>query len=121
VCVCVHAGGSADCGAPSGAAVKASLGCAWSAARALPHHAGQVCTWATGEPLLLLSTFCFTHWPWSLTMLVKTSEPSSQSLLCDAAAGCMFDSVSCDCAISCDILLAPLLPLSAHLLTEVLF
>jgi hypothetical protein len=53
LCVCVHAGGSADCGAPGGAAVKSSLGRAWSAARALPCHAGQVCTWATGEPLLL--------------------------------------------------------------------
>jgi hypothetical protein len=53
LCVCVHAGGSANCGAPGGAAVKSSLGRAWSAARALPRHAGQVCTWATGEPLLL--------------------------------------------------------------------
>jgi hypothetical protein len=53
LCVCVHAGGSADCGAPGGAAVKSSLNRAWSAARALPRHAGQVCTWATGEPLLL--------------------------------------------------------------------
>jgi hypothetical protein len=37
--------------------VKSSLGCAWSAARALPRHAGQVCTWAPGEcvpPLLPL-------------------------------------------------------------------
>jgi hypothetical protein len=71
--------------------------------------------------LLLLTTFCFSHWPWSLTMLVRTSEPSSQSLLCDAAAGCMFDSVSCNCAKSCDTLPAPLLPLSAYLLTGVLF
>jgi hypothetical protein len=84
--VCVHAGGSADCGAPGGAAVKTSLGRAWSAARALPRHAGQVCTWASGELLLLLSTFCFSYWPWSLTILVKISEPSSQIPLCDAAA-----------------------------------
>jgi hypothetical protein len=53
--------------------------------------------------------------------LVKNSEPSSQILLCDAAAGCTLVSVSCDCAISCDNLSAALLPLSAHLLTEVLF
>jgi hypothetical protein len=54
-------------------------------------------------------------------MLVKTSEPSSQSLLYDAVTRCMFDSVSCDCAEFCDTLLAPLLPLSAYLLAEVLF
>jgi hypothetical protein len=119
--VCEHAGGSAECGAPSGAAVKTSLSRAWSAARALPRHACQVCTWASGELLLLLFTFCSSYWPWSLTILVKTSEPSSQILLCVAAAGCMLVSVSYDCAISCDNLLAPLLPLSAHLLTEVLF
>jgi hypothetical protein len=52
--VCVHTGGRAVCGAPGGAAVKSSLGRAWSATRALPRHAGQVCTWATGESLLLL-------------------------------------------------------------------
>jgi hypothetical protein len=97
--VCVHAGGSAECGAPGGAAVKTSLGRAWSAARALPRHAGQVCTWATGELLLLFSTLCFSPWPWSPTMLVKTSEPSSQILLCVAAAGCILVSVSCDCCI----------------------
>jgi hypothetical protein len=119
--VCVHAGRSAECGAPGGAAVKTSLGRAWSVVRALPRHAGQVCTWASGELLLLLSTFFFSNWPWSLTILVKTSVPSSQILLCVAAAGCMLVSVSCDCAISCDNLLAPLVPLSAHLLTEVLF
>jgi hypothetical protein len=119
--VCVHAGGSAVCGAPGGAAVKSSLGRAWSAARALPRHAGQVCTWVTGESLLLPLPLLLFHWPWSLTMLVKTSEPSSQSLLCDAAARCMFESVHCDYAKSCDTLRAPLLPLSARLLTEVLF
>jgi hypothetical protein len=119
--VCVHAGGSAKCGAPGGVAVKTTLGRAWSAARALPHHASQVCTWATGELLVLLYTFYFSHWPWALTVLVKTSEPSSQILLYFAAAGCMLVSVICDCAISCDNLLAPLLPLSAHFLTEVLF
>jgi hypothetical protein len=54
-------------------------------------------------------------------MLVKTSEPSSQSLLCDAAVGCLFDSVSCDYAATWDSLPATLLPLSVHLLTEVLF
>jgi hypothetical protein len=53
--------------------------------------------------------------------LVKTSEPISQSLLSDAAAGCLFDSVNCECAMLCDDLLVHLLPLSAHLLTEVLF
>jgi hypothetical protein len=46
---CVHTDGSIDCGAPGGAAVKSSPGRAWSAARALPRHAGQVCTWTTGE------------------------------------------------------------------------
>jgi hypothetical protein len=78
--LCVwHAGGSVDCGIPSGTAVKSSLGRAWSAARALPRHAGQVCTWATGESLLLLlSTLCSSQWTWSLTMLVRISEPSSQ-------------------------------------------
>jgi hypothetical protein len=84
--VCVHTGGSAECGAPGGAVVKASLGCAWSAAWALPRHASQVCTWASGELLLLLSTLCFSYWPWSLTILVKISEPSSQIPLCFAAA-----------------------------------
>jgi hypothetical protein len=54
-------------------------------------------------------------------MLVKTSEPSSQSLLCDAIAGCMFDSISCDGATPCDDLLVPPLPLLTPLLTEVLF
>jgi hypothetical protein len=37
--------------------VKTPLGRAWSAARALPRHAGHVCTWAPGEcdpPLLPL-------------------------------------------------------------------
>jgi hypothetical protein len=84
--VCVHAGGSAECGAPGGAAVKTSLGHAWSVPRALPRHAGQVCTWVSGELVLLLSAFCFSYWPWSLTILVKISEPSSQIPLYDAAA-----------------------------------
>jgi hypothetical protein len=53
-------------------------------------------------------------------MLVKTSEPSSQSLLYDAAAECMYDSISCDCATPRDDLLAPPLPLLTHFLTEVL-
>jgi hypothetical protein len=53
--------------------------------------------------------------------LVKTSEPNSQSLLSDAAAECLFDSVNCDCAMLCDDLLVHPLPLSARLLTEVLF
>jgi hypothetical protein len=53
--------------------------------------------------------------------LVKTSEPSSQSLLNDAAAECLYDSISYDCAMLCDDLLAPFLPLAAHFLTEVLF
>jgi hypothetical protein len=39
LCEWVHAGGSAVCGAPGGAAVKSSLGRAWSDARALPRHA----------------------------------------------------------------------------------
>jgi hypothetical protein len=112
--MCEHAGGSAECGAPGGAAVKTSLGRAWSAAWALPRHAGQVCTWASGELLLLLSTFCYSFWPWSLTIQVKTSEPSSQILLCVAAAGCMLVLVSCDCAMSCDNLPASPPPLSAN-------
>jgi hypothetical protein len=37
--VCVHAGGSAECGAPGGAAVKSSPGSPWPATRALPRHA----------------------------------------------------------------------------------
>jgi hypothetical protein len=78
--------------------VKSSLGHAWSAARALPRHAGQVCTWASSELLLLLSTFSFSYWPWSLTILVEISKPSSQIPLCDAATWCelvmWFDSVS---------------------------
>jgi hypothetical protein len=119
--VCVHASGSAVCGAPGGAAVKSSLGSTWLAVRALPRHVGQVCTWATGESLLHPLPLLLFHWPWSLTMLVKTSEPSSQSLLCDAVARCMFESVHCDYVKSCDTLRAPLLPLSARLLTEMLF
>jgi hypothetical protein len=67
------------------------------------------------------STLLFSSLAMVFGHLVKTSEPSSPSLLSDAAAGCMFDSVSCDCAMLCDNLLVPLLPLSAHLLTEVLF
>jgi hypothetical protein len=35
--------------------VKSSPGRAWLAAQALPRHAGQVNTWAIGEPLLHLS------------------------------------------------------------------
>jgi hypothetical protein len=53
--------------------------------------------------------------------LVKNSEPSSQSLLCVAAVECLYDSISCDCAVLCDDLLAPFLPLPAHFLAEVLF
>jgi hypothetical protein len=71
--------------------------------------------------LFFLSTLWFSPRPWSPTMLVKTSEPSSQRLLCDAVAGCMFASISCDCTTPCDDLLAPPLPLSTPLLTEVLF
>jgi hypothetical protein len=56
-----------------------------------------------------------------LDLKVGALQPSSQSLLSDAVAGCIFDSVSCDCAMLCDDTLASLLPLSAHLLTEVLF
>jgi hypothetical protein len=43
-------------------------------------------TWAIGELLLLLSILYFSYWSWSLTKQVKISEPSSQILLCDAAA-----------------------------------
>jgi hypothetical protein len=53
--------------------------------------------------------------------LVKNSEPSSQSLLSDAVIECILTSVNCVQAMLCDNLLAPFLPLSAHLLTEVLF
>jgi hypothetical protein len=59
-------------------------------------------------------------WPWSSTMLVKTSEPSPQSLLCGAVAGSMFGSNRCACYL-CDELLASPLPLSTPLQTEVLF
>jgi hypothetical protein len=31
------------------ASVMSTLGCAWSAARALPRHAGQVCSGASGK------------------------------------------------------------------------
>jgi hypothetical protein len=69
----------------------------------------------------IFSTLLFSSLALVSGHLVKTSEPSSQSLLSDAAAGCMFDSVNGDGAMLCDNLLASLLPLSAHLLTEVLF
>jgi hypothetical protein len=59
-------------------------------------------------------------WPWSPTLLVKTSEPSSQSLLGGAVAGSMFDSNRCAC-YPCDELLASPLPLSTPSQTEVLF
>jgi hypothetical protein len=51
--VCI-AGGSAECGAPGGAAVKTSPGSPWPAARALPCHAVQACTWASGELVSIL-------------------------------------------------------------------
>jgi hypothetical protein len=66
--------------------VKTSPGSLWLAAQALPCHATQMSTWAIGELLLLLSILYFSYCPWSLTKLVKISEPSSQILLCDAAA-----------------------------------
>jgi hypothetical protein len=52
--VCVHAGGSAEFGAPGGAVVKTPLGSLWPAAWALPRHAVQTCAWAYGERVLLL-------------------------------------------------------------------
>jgi hypothetical protein len=54
--VCAHAGGSAICGAPGGAAVKSTSGRIQPAARALPRHAVWTSAWAHGEslPLLLL-------------------------------------------------------------------
>jgi hypothetical protein len=55
-------------------------------------------------------------------MLVKTGEPSSQSLLCDAfAARCMFGSIKCACAFHVMNCLLPPLPLSTPSLTVVMF
>jgi hypothetical protein len=53
-----------------------SPGSLWLAAQALPCHANQTSTWAFGELLSILFPSCFYHWPWSLTMLVETHEPS---------------------------------------------
>jgi hypothetical protein len=68
VMVCVHAGGSTECGAPGGATVKSSLGSLWPAAWALPRHAVQICAWANGErvPIFLFSSPLFSghgYWP----------------------------------------------------------
>jgi hypothetical protein len=52
--VCVHAGGSTECGAPGGVVVKTPSGSLWPAARALPRHAVQTSAWAYGERVLLL-------------------------------------------------------------------
>jgi hypothetical protein len=91
--VCVHAGGSTEYGAPGGAAVKASLGRAWSAAR---HCLAMPARYALGR--LVSETFLFFLCHHSLAMLsdqlVKNSEPSSQILLCVAAARCTLVSVS---------------------------
>jgi hypothetical protein len=52
-CVCI-AGGSVECGAPGGAAVKTSPGSPWPTARALPRHAVQACPWVSGELVSIL-------------------------------------------------------------------
>jgi hypothetical protein len=109
------------CGAPGECSVKSISGSIQPATRALPRHAVWTSAWAHGEcflHLLHLSLLCSGHGLWPL---VKTSEPSSQSLLSDAVTECILASVSCVHAMLCDDLLAPFLPLSAHLLTEVLF
>jgi hypothetical protein len=115
----VLAGGSARCGA-SGAP-------RWSLPSATPgrprgHCLAMPARYAPGHRVSVI--FLYFLCPLSLAMLsdqlVQNSEPSSQILLC-AAAWCKLDSVNCDCAITCDKLPAPLPPLSAHLLTEVLF
>jgi hypothetical protein len=66
--VCVHARGSAECGAPGGAVVKTPSGSLWPAARALPRHAVQTSAWAYGEcdpfpsnPLLSSPAMVFGH------------------------------------------------------------
>jgi hypothetical protein len=62
--------------------VKSSPDSLWPAARALPRHAVQTYAWAYGERVLLLPLLS------SLAMvtghLAMTSEPSSQTYLCDA-------------------------------------
>jgi squalene cyclase len=65
--------------------VKSSPGSLWLAAQALPCHAIQMSTWAMMSVipplnLLLLSLAMVSD------QLVKISEPSSQTLLCDAVA-----------------------------------
>jgi squalene cyclase len=65
--------------------VKSSPGSLWLATQALPCHAIQTSTWAMMSVipplnLLLLSLAMVSD------QLVKISEPSSQTLLCDAVA-----------------------------------
>jgi hypothetical protein len=100
------AGGSARCGAPS-----ASRWSPPSAAPGRPHLVGHAGTASPCRPGMHLgawwvctSSFSsgLSHWPRSLTNLVKISEPSSQILLCAAAAWYKPGSVKCGCAIVCD-------------------
>jgi hypothetical protein len=77
--------------------VKSSSGRAWLAARALPRHASQVCTWASGEcgspPLPLPSLL----WPLLLAIWPWIAAPSSQTWFCEAAYWCKYavlDSIS---------------------------
>jgi hypothetical protein len=74
------------CGSPGVCSVKSSLGSLWPAAQALPCHAVQTSTWAmvsvTSPPL-----YSSPSSPATVSdHLVKVSEPSSQTLFCDAAS-----------------------------------
>jgi hypothetical protein len=69
--------------------VKSPLSRAWSAARALPHHAGQVCTWAPGE-WSSPSTSALSYWPQFLTIWSRSvilAHRSCSVLLLDASFG----------------------------------
>jgi hypothetical protein len=100
--------------------VKSPLGRAWSAARALPRHAGQVCTWVSSE-WSSPSISALSYWPRFLTIWSRSVSLAHRScyvlLLLDAS----FGSVKCVCAKVCNKLSTPPFPLSVHLLTEVLF
>jgi hypothetical protein len=61
-----------------------SPGSLWLAAQALPCHATQTSTWASGELSYPLYLLLFSSMAMVSDPLVKLSEPSSLSLLSDA-------------------------------------
>jgi hypothetical protein len=119
--MCVHAGGSAGAVLPVVPRWRPPRVASSRPRGHCPAMPPRQAHGRTSSMFFLSSTPLFSTPAMVFGHLGMTSEPSSQILLCVAAAGCMLVSVSCDCAIPCDNLLAPLFPLLAYLLTEVLF